>query len=188
MQKRPYVTIALTLLSLAATFLAPAFDSSIYGVDGNSLEWLSFNPSSPFRHTGAGLIGSAFLHINIRHLLTNMIFFIPVGMMMERKESGFFLAKTFSLIHFQVLVALLLVHFLFPLTNRSFLGSSHVIIGLYTYWALTTQKYGLLLGPLLVLSLGLWDEGHLSLLAHVLGFLAGAHLLLLGRLWRKFRS
>jgi membrane associated rhomboid family serine protease len=167
--------------------MAPIFDSSIYGVNGHPTEWLSFLPSSPFRRMGLSLIFSPFLHINFQHLLTNMVFFTPVAMMMERKRSGVFLALNFFAIHFQVLLLLVVVNLFFPLYGKAFLGSSHVIIGLYSFWSLTNKKYGMLFFAFLILAVGLWQtQSPLTLLAHGLGFMVGIELLLLGRFWGKF--
>jgi membrane associated rhomboid family serine protease len=187
MKTRPLATISFILLSIIITFMAPIFDSSIYGVNGHPTEWLSFLPSSPFRRMGLSLIFSPFLHINFQHLLTNMVFFTPVAMMMERKRSGVFLALNFFAIHFQVLLLLVVVNLFFPLYGKAFLGSSHVIIGLYSFWSLTNKKYGMLFFAFLILAVGLWQtQSPLTLLAHGLGFMVGIELLLLGRFWGKF--
>lgn len=185
---RPVATISFILTTLAVTFMAPAFDSSFYGVNGHPTEWLSFLPEDPFRQSGLSLLLSPFLHINFLHLMTNMIIFIPVALMMERKKSGSFLALNFFLIHFQVLLLLVLINYVFPLHGKAFLGSSHVIIGLYTLWGFSNKKYGLLAVPLLVLAIGLWDSNSLSLLAHALGFVVGVELLFLGQIWSKLSS
>jgi len=189
MNHRPVATISIILISFAVTLMAPIFDSSVYGVNGHPTEWLSFLPSEPFRHMGLSLVVSPFLHINFQHLITNMIFLAPVAMMMERKKSGFFLILHFFLIHSQVLLLLVMVNFLFPIDGKAFLGSSHVILGLYTFWSLANKKYGMLFFALLVLSVGLWQsQSPLTLLAHALGFIVGIEILLLGRLRDKLRS
>jgi membrane associated rhomboid family serine protease len=189
MNHRPVATITFILISVAVTLMAPIFDYSVYGVNGHPTEWLSFLPSEPFRHMGLSLVVSPFLHINFQHLITNMIFFAPVAMMMERKKSGFFLTLHFSLIHTQVLLLLVMVNYFVPLDGKAFLGSSHVVIGLYTYWSLANKKYGMLFFALLMLSVGLWQsQSPLTLLAHALGFMVGVEILLLGRLRDKLRT
>ncbi len=189
MNHRPAATISLILISVAVTLMAPIFDYSVYGVNGHPTEWLSFLPGDPFRHNGFSLVVSPFLHINFQHLLTNLIFFAPVAMMMERKKSGFFLALNCFLVHSQVLLLLVMVNHLFSLDGKAFLGSSHVIIGLYTYWSLANKKYGMLFFALLILGVGLWQsQSPLTLLAHTLGFIVGVEILLLGRLRDKLRS
>lgn len=189
MNHRPLATISFILISFAVTLMAPIFDSSVYGVNGHPTEWLSFLPNDPFRHMGLSLVVSPFLHINFQHLISNLFFFAPVAMMMERKKSGFFLILHFFLIHSQVLLLLVMVNFLFPIGGKAFLGSSHVIIGLYTYWSLASKKYGMLFFALLILGVGLWQsQSPLTLLAHALGFIVGVEILLLGRLRDKLRS
>jgi membrane associated rhomboid family serine protease len=188
MNHTPVVTITFILISFATTVMAPIFDSSIYGVNGHPTEWLSFLPSSPMRHMGMSIICSPFLHINFLHIVTNMIVFIPIAMMMERKKTGLFLIVNFFFIHFQVLLLLFLINLWLPLEGKAFLGSSHVIIGLYTFWSLANNTYGMLFGPLLVIGIGLWDINYLSLLAHALGLIVGVELLFLGRLCDKLRT
>lgn len=188
MNHRPVASIALILLSFAVTFIAPTFDSSFYGLDGHPSGWLSFSPQDPLRHMGLSLILSPFLHVNLIHLMTNVIVFIPVAMMMERKKSGSYLTFQFFLIHFLVLILLVLSNLLFPMGNKAFLGSSHIITGLYTFWALANKKYGLLVLPLFIISIGLWENQSLTLLSHSLGFFAGVIFLILGRLHEKLRS
>lgn len=187
MNYRPLVTMALVLTSLIVTLVAPIFDSSFYGVNGHPTEWLSFSPDAPLRHYGLSLIFSPFLHISFLHLLTNMVVFMPVAMMIERKKSGSNLILRFLFIHFKVLIILVIVNALFPLGGKAFLGSSHVVVGLYTFWALNQKKYGMLLVPLLVLGIGLWDFSSLTFLAHILGFLVGVGLFFLGSLLSKLR-
>ncbi len=188
MNQRPLATITFIMLSFAVTLMAPIFDSSVYGVNGHPREWLSFLPGSPLRHMGLSLICSTFLHINFLHVMTNMIFFTPISLMMERKKTGLFLTLNFFLIHFQVLLLLYLINLVFPMEGKAFSGSSHVIVGLYTLWSLTQKKYGMLFWPLLVIAIGLWDDNSHTLLAHALGFIVGVELLFLGRLWDKLRS
>lgn len=189
MKNRPIATISFVLFSVLVTFVAPIFDSSLYGVNGHPSEWLSFMPSMPFRHMGLSLILSPFLHLNFQHLVTNTILFIPVAMMVERKNSGRNLALNFFLIHFQVLFFLIFVTLFYPLEGKAFLGSSHVIIGLYSFWSITNKKYNLLYFSILILAVGLWqDQSHLTTLVHVLGLLTGLELSVFCRLRSKLRS
>lgn len=187
MKHRPITTITFFLLSLAVTLIAPTFDSSFYGVNGHPTEWLSFMPGAPLRHMGLSLIFSPLLHINVWHLITSLIVLAPVALMMERKKSGFFLALNFCLIHFQVLLFLVWINMFYPMEGKAFLGSSHVVIGLYTFWSLANKKYGMLSIPLIAISIDLWNSNSLTLLAHTLGFVVGVEILLLGRLWNKVR-
>jgi len=186
MSYRPVATIIIILISFAVTFMAPVFDTSVYGINGHPTEWLSFLPSTPWRHKQLSLFFSPFLHINFLHFINNMVMFTPIAMIIERKKSGFFLILTFFSIHFHVLLLLVLINVLSPMGNKTFLGSSHVIIGLYTFWSLSNKKYSMLFWPLLVIAIGLWDGHSLSLLAHVLGFIVGVEHLLIGRLCNKF--
>ncbi len=187
MNYRPVVTIVLILVSFLATLVAPIFDSSFYGENGHPTEWLSFLPTVPLRQSGLTLIFSPFLHINLSHLLTNMVILLPVALMIERKISGRKLILFFSLIHFQVLLLLVLADVFMSLEGKAFLGSSHIVIGLYTFWALNQKKYGMLFMPLLVLGIGIWNSHSLTFLAHMLGFIVGVELLFLCRLWERVR-
>ena len=188
MKQRPLITISLILISLVITLMAPIFDNSIYGFNHHPTEWLSFSPNAPLRHWGLSLIFSPFLHMNFVHVLTNMIFFIPVGMMIERKESGRFLAVSFVLLHALVLLLLVMVNLFFSLEGKAFLGTSHVVIGLYTFWSLKTKNFALLFWPLFIIGWGLWEPQPMILLAHTLGLFAGIKLFFWSRLWDKFRS
>lgn len=179
MNNRPVATITLILMSIAVTIAAPAFDSSFYGFNGHPAEWLSFSPEAPFRHMGMGLIFSPFLHIHFWHLVTNIVVLIPVALMMERKKSGLYLVLEFIAIHLQVLIMLVLLHSVFPMEGKAFVGNSHVVAGLYTFWSLNRKKFRLLILPLSVIAIGLWDSNSLSLIAHILGCLAGIVLYLL---------
>lgn len=189
MKNKLNATISFLLLSFAITFMAPIFDSSFYGFNGHPIEWMSFLPTSPLRHAGISILFSPFLHLNTQHLLTNLFFFTPIAMMMERKRSGLFLALHFFLIHFQVLLLLVLVNVFYPLEGKAFLGSSHIIIGLYSLWSVANKKFAMMSFALLILVIGMWQgQGALTLLAHALGLLVGIETLFLGRLWVKFRS
>lgn len=185
MNNRPVATISLILMSIAVTLAAPAFDSSFYGFNGHPAEWLSFSPAAPFRHMGMGLIFSPFLHIHFWHLLTNIVVLTPIALMMERKKSGLYLVLQFIVIHLQVLFMLTLIHSVFSMEGKAFVGSSHVVAGLYTFWSLDRKNYRLLILPLSVIAIGLWDSNTLSLIAHALGCLAGLVLLFINRLWNK---
>ena len=124
MNKKPIATISFILLSIAGFFIAPIFDYSVYGVNGHPNEWLSFLPNSPLRNMGLSLIFSPFLHINFAHVMSNLIFFIPVAMMMERQKSGIILTINFCLIHFQVLFLLFLLGLIAPIGDKAFLNVS----------------------------------------------------------------
>lgn len=182
MKYRPLATITLVLASFLVTFIAPIFDYSFYGENGHPTEWLSFLPSAPLRQAGLTLLFSPFLHINLTHFLTNMFFFLPVAMMVERKKSGMKLFLFFIMIHLETLLLLFITNAFIPLEGKAFLGSSHIVMGLYTYWALNQKKYGMMLIPLLVLSIGMWNSHGLTLLAHMLGFIVGVELSIIGRL------
>lgn len=169
--------------------MAPIFDYSVYGVNGHPTVWLSFSPDSPLRHGGLSWIVSPFLHLHFEHLITNMTLFVPVAMMMERKKSGKFLLLKFLSIHTLVLLALMFVSPFYPLSGKAFLGSSHVVIGLYCYWGLANKKYSMTVLALVILGIGLWQsQSPLTLLAHVLGFLIGFGILVTGSLWDKIRA
>lgn len=189
MKYRPLITILLVLTSIVVTLGAPAFDSSLYGVNGHPVEWLSFSPGLPFRHLGLSLFLSPFIHLNTLHLFTNLAFLIPMALMMERKRSGRFLAMFFFSIHFVVMLTLVGIENLFPSGGNAFLGSSHVVVGLYSYWSLSQKRYGLLFFTLLIIAAGLWEnQNPLTLLAHTLGLFSGILLFVLGRLWCKIRA
>jgi membrane associated rhomboid family serine protease len=187
--KRPLITISFTLISFTVMVMAPIFDSSVYGVNGHPTEWLSFLPNAPFRHMGLSLFFSPFLHINFQHLITNILIFLPVAMMIERKRSGAFLAVIFFSIHFQVLILLAVIDVFYPLDGKAFLGSSHVIIGLYSFWALTSKKMSMLYFGILLCAVGFFQsQGALTLLAHTLGLCTGIALLIPDRFGSKLRS
>lgn len=137
---------------------------------------------------GLSLLLSAFIHINTAHLLTNLAFFLPIAMMVERQRSGLFLAGAWFFIHFLVLLTLTGIAVLFPLGGNSFLGSSHIIVGLYGFWSLERKKYGLLFFALLIISAGLWEnQSPFTLVAHFLGLLGGLLLFAIGHLRNKSR-
>ena len=188
MKNRPIATLCFILTAILITFFAPLFDVSIYGLKGHPKEWLSFLPNSPWRHYGGSLLASPFLHMSWEHLLTNLVLFIPIAMMIERKRSGLYLAGIFFLLHFKVLVSLWVVQFFIPLEGKAFLGVSHVIIGLFSFWSLSTKRYGLLVFALLILIVGQWQlQSTSTLLAHALGFTMGVLLFFLGRSRDKLR-
>lgn len=188
MKYRPFASLSLILLSFIVTVMISILDTSIYGINGHPTQWLSFLPHDPLRHMGLSLFISPFLHINFMHALVNMIFFIPLALMIERKKSGKFLAVTFFLNHGLVLLSLVLVDLFFSLEGKTFLGSSHVIVALYGFWALYNKNYSLLFWPLLIIGIGLWEPQPLTLLAHSLGLLDGVIIFYVIRLWEKFRA
>lgn len=176
------------MTSIVITFGAPAFDSSLYGVNGHPVEWLSFSPGSPFRHLGLSLLLSPFIHLNALHLFTNLAFFLPVALMIERKRSGPILALYFFSIHFMVLLTLVGIENLFSLEGKAFLGSSHIIVGLYGFWSIANKKYGMLFVALVMIAAGLWEnQSPFTLLAHGLGLIGGLLLPAADRLRSKLR-
>lgn len=188
MKNRPITTICFIAVTFLVTFVAPIFDSSLYGVQGHPTEWLSFLPNAPLRHLGASLLFSPFIHVNFEHLMINLFFFVPMAMIIERKRSGTFLLFSVSLIHFQVLLALFVLSSIFPLEGKAFLGLSHIIVGLFSFWSLTNKKYGLLFLALLIIGVGQWQsQNELTLLAHGLGLVFGVELFFLGRFQNKQR-
>lgn len=188
MKYRPFASLSLILLSFIVTVMISILDTSIYGINGHPTQWLSFLPHDPLRHMGLSLFISPFLHINFMHALVNMIFFIPLALMIERKKSGKFLTVVFFLTHALVLLLLILVDLFFSLEGKAFLGSSHVIVGLYTFWSLYNKNYSLLFWPLFMIGVGFWEPQPLTLLAHFLGLLAGVKIFNFIRLWEKFRT
>ncbi len=188
MQKKPWASIILVLLTMIVTFMAPVFDTSVYSVNGHPTEWLSFLPESPFRHYGSGIFLSSLLHMNATHLFTNLFFFTPLALMMERKTSGGYLILKFCALHLLVLLGLVLTHILFPLQGKGFIGMSHLVVGLYAYWGITQKKYGFLFFALAMIGIGLWlDQSPLTHLAHSLGLASGLCLVFLSKLWCKVR-
>lgn len=186
MKTRPLATLSLIFISLLVTFLIPAFDTSLYGVDGNPLLWWSFLPSDPFRQFGLTLIVAPFLHMNFSHLVINTVLLVPVALMMERKLSGKSLLLSFSGVHVLSIILLLITSLFIDLSKSSFLGTSHIVVGLYAYWALANRKFSLLVFALGVLLVGFWqDQNPLTILAHGLGIVSGIMLFGLGRLRRK---
>ncbi|GEM_PF-1386128 len=185
MNMKPIATISLSLLIIAFTFTAPLFDTSIYSLNGHPTQWMSFMPSSPFRSMGLTLISSPFIHLNFEHLLVNLFFLIPIGMMIERKKSKFYLASLFLIVHLQVLLFLVLIDTFYPFQTKSFLGCSHIVIGLYSFWFLKNKRYGSLLIAVIILIAGLWQtQSPLTILAHGLGLLGGLLILFFERLTR----
>ena len=189
MQNRPYASISLAVATLIVTFLAPAFDSSIYGVNGNPVQWMSFMPSGPFRHNGVSLLLAPFLHVNLQHLGINLLLFLPVALMIERKLSGKSLLADFLAIHVLTMVVLVLSAHTFSIGTASFVGLSHIVTGLYAYWSLRQKKYSLMVFALAILLTGFWqDQNPLTILAHGLGLVSGIMLFGAGQLRRVNRS
>lgn len=189
MRNRPLATLLIIIITLLVTFMAPIFDSSIYGVNAHPTEWLSFSPAQPFRYYGLSLFFSPFIHLGLQHLIVNIVLFSPIAMMVERKESKRFLLTQYFAIHFQVLILLMVMNLFFPMENKLFLGSSHIIMGLYSYWSLSQKKWGMLFLTFLVLPIGLWqNQSPLTIAAHAMGFLIGIEMLFLCSLWDKIRS
>jgi membrane associated rhomboid family serine protease len=174
MKQRPYATLGLILASLVVTATAAIFDGSIYGVESHATDWLSFSPAQPFRQFGLSWLLSAFLHLNINHLVTNLVILIPVALMIERKEKASHLVAISTLIHLMVLISLIIWQFFSTLQGKSFLGSSHLILGLYAYWSLYQRRWNLMILPTGVIIWELWqNQSSLIILAHILGISSG---------------
>ena len=189
MNNRHFFTLFFIILTLAINLLIPVFDDSLFGVQGHPTQWLSFMPAEPLRLFGGSLVLSPFLHLDFKHLLINMVFFIPLAMIIERKKSGRFLALSFLVIHVEVLLLLIVTHFFWSLEGKAFLGLSHIIMGLFSYWALINKKYILLVLVSVVITISQWQtENPLTLIAHASGLVAGVELFILGHLWDKSRS
>lgn len=189
MKNRPLASLALLALAVLVTFVAPIFDSSLFGVKGHPTEWLSFLPNAPFRLGGLTLFFSPFIHLNPEHLFTNLVMLVPISLMIERKRSAAFLIACFFIIHCQVLLYLWAISFFDAWEGKAFLGMSHVIVGLFSFWSLTNKKAGLFILALLVLGLGQWQAPNtLTFLAHFLGILTGIELFFLSSLYHRTRT
>lgn len=187
MKNRPVVTITFILMTLLTTFLSPVFDSSVYGINGHPAEWLSFLPTTPFRHYGLGLFFSPFIHLDAAHLFMNLIFFVPVAMMIERKEEKS-LTYIFFIVHFFALSMLFVAAQISPMNQKAFLGMSHIIMGLYFFEALKTKSKGLLFFALCLSGLSFWFTGDAYRnLSHFSGAAAGIILFGLYHFWNKLR-
>lgn len=187
--KRPILTITISMSCILMTAMAPLFDSSIYGINGHPTLWMSFMPSNPLRLLGLGLITSPFLHINLEHLIVNTFFLVPIAMIIERKYSSLYLLKLFFSLHALVLLQLVLVDTFFQLNGKSFLGCSHIVIGIYSYYFTHEKKFGLLAIPFTVILLGAWQgQGVLTTLAHTLGLASGVCAVYLNIFFNSLRS
>lgn len=185
MNKQPIATISLSLLIIAITTLAPLLDTSIYALNEHPTMWMSFMPSTPLRYMGLTFVSSPFIHLNLEHLAVNLFFFIPIGMMVERKKTRGYLLLLYTVIHLLVLLSLAFIDNFYSFQMKSFLGSSHIVIGLYSYWFIKNRKFGSLLMTIIILIAGLWQtQSPLTILAHGLGFFAGVVALFTQRLTR----
>ncbi|WP_372655710.1 rhomboid family intramembrane serine protease [Halobacteriovorax sp.] len=185
MKKRPIATTSLTLIALAITSMAPLFDTSVYSLNEHPTQWMSFMPSTPFRYMGLTFISSPFIHLNLEHFFVNTLFLLPIGMIIERKKTWTYLAVLFLLVHFQTLLSLIVIDSFYTFQAKAFLGYSHIVIGIYTFWFVKNKKYGSLTLAILILIAGLWQtQSPLTILAHVLGLAAGIVILILERLTR----
>ena len=186
---RPYLTIFILFCCLIITYGIGALDTSLYGVQGSALNWLSFRPDSFKNLLSLSLVISPFLHLNTTHIVMNFFLFIPISMVIERSYGPKQLALLFVSIHVQVLLFLLLSHYWISLEGKSFLGLSHIILGLFGYWALSKKNVYMTFFALSIIALGKWQgQDNLTLLAHVLGYLVGVELFVIRRSWEKFRS
>jgi membrane associated rhomboid family serine protease len=189
MKPYPFGTLSLLILAILVTAGVSIFDQSIYGVESHALGWLGFTPSAPWRYFGLSWILSGLMHQDFSHLITNLIILIPVAMIIERKLGSSSLVAISIFLHVMVLVSLILCHQFYSLENKSFLGTSHLAMGLYVFWGIHQKKWGLLILPAGVLIWGLWvNQGPQIMLAHLMGVGAGVLVVTLGQLWRKIRS
>lgn len=185
MKFRPYASLVLIFSCLFVTILSQAFNTTLYSFDGSPAKWLSFSISDPLRYNGLTLLSSPFMHVSASHLLVNLFFLGPVALLIERKESGPFLMKTAGFIHLLVLILLILT----APPQYAFLGASHLICGLYTYWGLRERQWSLLFVAVMFIGVGVWEGQSLgTLLAHLSGAFAAILLLIIGHLRRKVRS
>jgi membrane associated rhomboid family serine protease len=188
MKQRPLVTIVLILLCLLVTFLIPALDSSIYGFNGHPTYWLSFSPADPLRVRGLAIILSPFIHLDAAHLLVNLVLLVPLALVVERRRSGARLLFVLMLLHLGTLLGLTGLAALVPIGAKAFLGSSHVVTGLYTYWGLGEEKYAYLYVPIGALVLGAGQgQDQLTIFAHAVALAPAVLLVLSDRLRRKLR-
>lgn len=188
MKNRPLATISLILGATLMTMMAPVFDSSVYGINGHPTEWMSFMPSAPLRNSGIGILLSPFIHMNWQHLLTNMIFLTPVALMIERKAGRGYLWLRFFLLHLFVLSALYAAQFIIPMEGKAFLGASHVVTGMFTFWGLTTRSKGMLFLSIAMVAGSAWQsQDSLTIAAHLTGATMGIMLFVVSSLLKKLR-
>ncbi len=186
MKQRPLVTIGLILFCLLVTLMIPTLDTSIYGFNGDPLSWLSFSPTDPWRIWGLSILLSPFVHLNLWHLFTNLIFLVPLALIIERRRSPAQLVIILVCIHLAGLLCLLALGAGIPLEGKLFLGSSQVLAGLYTFWALEEKKFAYLLIPGGILLSGLWQgQDQLTILAHGAGVIGGVLLIFSNALRKK---
>ena len=81
LSKVPWLTLTLIMLCTAALCL-----EGYYGFDVCTKEW-GFIPAHPFRHGGATLLTSAFLHISFIHFASNIYFLWLSGKLIEQELS-----------------------------------------------------------------------------------------------------
>ncbi|MBY0515978.1 MAG: rhomboid family intramembrane serine protease [Bacteriovoracaceae bacterium] len=173
MQRKPITTILFILACILFTVACEILNNSIYGIDENVIKLLSFNPTHPLTHFGLGFFCSIFIHINLAHIATNLFFIVPICLMIERKKSSLYLFILIVLLHFITLLTLSLASGLLFTKEMYFVGTSHVVIALYTFWSLSQKRFSLFLIPALVLIIGFWQgQSHLTHLAHFLGMLS----------------
>ncbi|PIP96460.1 MAG: hypothetical protein COW00_10470 [Bdellovibrio sp. CG12_big_fil_rev_8_21_14_0_65_39_13] len=188
-QTKPFLTLFLLFCCLFVTYGIGALDTSLYGVQGSALGWLSFSPESFKNLISLSLIVSPFLHLNTGHLLMNFFLFIPISMVIERSYGPKILSLLFIMIHVQSLLLLIVSNHWINLEGKFFLGLSHVVLGLYGYFALSKKNLFLTFFALSIIAIGKWQgQDNLTLLAHVIGYLVGVELFVIRRSWEKFRS
>lgn len=141
-------------------------------------------PEFPFRNQGITLYLSAFVHMGVEHLLINMVFFIPLAMMIERKYSGKHIILIFFSLHLMTLSLLSILHFVMDLRGTAFLGMSHIVVGLSAFWGLLNKRYLILGISFLFLIVGYWQEqSTLVQMSHLCGLLSGVLLMARRSLW-----
>lgn len=179
MSKRPWLSIFFLVFTPAMNLFIRSLDASLFHESGSPLLWLSFNSTPSGTLWGISLLSSLFLHYDFTHGLINLLFLLPILMVLERRYSKANCLALILGIHFSVLLALMLLHFLL-LPPHSYLGLSHVVIGLYTHQAIEQRKKTLFfLALMMVVSSALSTP--LSLAPHLLGLMAGAGFSLIGR-------
>lgn len=186
---RPAFTILFVLITVLFTYGISILDTSLYGVQGSPLEWLAFKPIEFNQLFTLSALASPFVHLSTQHLLMNLLLFVPVSMMIERAQGIKFLLALILFIHFQVYLLLIVCHYWINLSGFAFLGLSHIVLGLYGFWALYRKNIGLTVLALAIIIIGKWQgQDNLTLLAHILGYMIGVELFIARRSWDKFRS
>ncbi len=172
MRKRPWLSIFFLVFIPVMNLFIRSFDVSLFHETGSPLHWLSFNPSATGPIWFVSIISSFFLHYDFTHGLINLLFFLPMIMVLERQYSKLRCLGLIFGIHLMVLLGLMLMHF-FYLSTQSYLGLSHVVIGLYVHQAIVQKKMTLFFLALLMLATSAMGSPS-SLIPHFLGLIMGA--------------